>query len=1666
VSPVLSVSPVRNPVAEEHEEVRDAEPPDRGMVCEPCPIETCKQVCCDSSALRAQVNVTRVTEEGDLMIADLCIEGPEKGESRTRGNIRTLIDTGAAVNLITSSAVERLGLATRRLRRPLHLDLVNNTSVPTQEFVEIALTKGTAMLTTHAVVMPTQYREGFNMILGRPTQRQWDMTIDARDTVTVRGKTGERVVLFERDRQSTASHQGDGEDNRGTRRAKAREEQRERQRLAFCERNNVPVFMVQPTSEDEEVSITQPLKSIDFQGKQLKVDGTVSVDDLTADVAYALSQFESAKQPMDNGTREFVRQLLEALPGLATEGIRLAGAKDARKSPAVTEAHIELVKDPVLPRHSAQRLNDHMRNALLKVLEPMIKSGILKRSSSPHVSRALILPKVGRPGEWRLVVDYRQLNSQIARNSFAIPRIDQCLAALSKGKLFSKLDFASWFHQLKISDKSVPLTAFITAVGSFEYKGLPQGLMISPNHAQKVMSDIFAVEDEFGPFDFITFYIDDLAIISKNDDEHRKHVERVLRRLHEYGVQLNLRKCEFFVRSMQFLGHVIDAESDPHRTLVKPNERITRDIAEFPAPQCQRDVQRFLGLVNFFHALIPKCAEMCAPLSDLQSVEWNQSDPVPPWSGKHQRAFEEVKRAMASKPVVALPRDDLPYVLNMDSSAVGLGGCLMQKGEDGMLHPVIYISKKFSKTEANWTAAEKELFGLVYAIRKFGYLFYGSPYPLTFQNDHRPLSHWDQWNITPKLARWIDDLGQIEWKFEYVPGAKNEMADALSRPPGATAEETSRQLGENVRALVATVGLTAHEEPWEENRHVVIHAVRAASLDDRAGEASDEETWKELRIEELGACYALEAAEQDTYEAEDEQTESEEERELRKEQHKAQLRWDEGQLARLAMTHDVAIPSLQWMLDLRKAYRDDPEQLYTKIMENAESTPNFAVTSNGFVMRAGEQPDDPRTLYIPRSATHIWSKLVHSAHRCRFQGSHMSEKVMYAKLRRYYWWSGMHKDIANVVRTCDACQRTKPITRMTRLPTAHPTPNHCFEVVAIDEKVGLPKTKQGNTSVWVFVDFLSRRVILEPTTGSITSDELASLMHRRLVSQWGAPRKLVSDRGSQFTGEAYLALTKTLGAQRALASSGNPKTAAIAERAIRSMLEPLRAYLSDITNDPDRVMDWDDYIPAIEFAYNDSVHPKIAPYTPFIVSTGREPRVPMEVWLNSELPAGLDERLEWEGTRNGEMPLRHFALPGKDPVTYAHGQPIEEYVRRCWRITAKAREHFQDHTEKALREQRKKFAYAPTFGVGDWVLYSLLTVKDTGVGVRGLLTRKVGPFRVVGIGKNNTYQVDASSCERSEDRKLMEQKAGKDFTRSDKQLHTINGELLTKYYGEQEMDFELDVLDNEPDWNNQRRDVSNTLVSHVALHKANRKARKGKFRLLELFSGNASAREGMHKIFKKGDCEHTGIDCDESMHPDVLMNIRNWETELPKLLRERPDLRKRFVKGYFDVAWVSPGCNPRSSANTVGERDLEGNRQDCEAAARFLESLGIPVVFWENPESSVYRLRDEPFMKDIEIRLGLRPHSTTYCSYGFGYPKPTTIWSNIDIELLHCNTTPCAAKKRLGHHLFTAQAGPSNGKPGTPRNESYKVPSLLMQYLLYRAWMHLLELNVRARDAS
>jgi hypothetical protein len=728
--------------------------------------------------------------------------------------------------------------------------------------------------------------------------------------------------------------------------------------------------------------------------------------------------------------------------------------------------------------------------------------------------------------------------------------------------------------------------------------------------------------------------------------------------------------------------------------------------------------------------------------------------------------------------------------------------------------------------------------------------------------------------------------------------------------------------------------------------------------------------------------------------------------------------------------NNVHPPSKESLLLLKAFLVEDADNVKMNLEEgNLEYTACYHLETNGFVYRKPEGEFLDKRLYIPRSASKIWSQIIQLYHDDPWNGGHHGLSKTLNKIKRNYYWLGMDKDVTNHCHKCLECQRNTPITRRHHLPSAHPRPNHCFEVIAVDEKVGLPLTDRGNESVWVFVDHLSRMVILEPAPRDTSAEQLVAMLQTKVTSKWGTPRKVVSDQGTQFTSRIWEAFQTLSGSKVKLASTGNPKTAGLAERAIKQTLESLRKFIDSMKGS--HTKDWDLMIPSVEFAFNDSVNARTG-FTPFEVAHGRSPRRPIESMVNAQFPLDSPKRGdEWPHYEKG-------LTTSQIPADY-----VEDYFMRYHKIQLEAKQTFNESAKKELANRRKKFAYATPFREGQWVLYSQLPIKDGTIKIPALLPRKIGPFKVKEARKG-TYVLDVESCVNENDREVVRSVQTRD--------RGVNGELLVPFREiPVNSDWENDVLDDELNLVDGNRTPTSDII---ALITKNKRSNNETIKVLDIFSGTKSLFKALNHNFKGVRVEYTSIDWDEKFNPTHCFDICDWKKYIETLPESE---RKKFQPGYFDIIWVSPDCSPRTAANTVGTRDLVLSEKQIEAAASLVDLLKPRVTLMENPESSPYQLRDTSFIKSIEKKLGITPYSTTYCCYGYGYKKMTTIWSSVPLDLYHCHSTPCPAFKKFGHHLFTAQSGTSkSGTPGTPKLQVYQVPELLLTYILLQSLLFLL----------
>ena len=403
-----------------------------------------------------------------------------------------------------------------------------------------------------------------------------------------------------------------------------------------------------------------------------------------------------------------------------------------------------------------------------KELERMERIGVISRveQATPWCAGMVIVPKPD--GRIRICVDLTKLNQAVCRERHILPSVEQSLAMLGEAKVFSKIDANSGFWQIPLDKKSALLTTFIMPFGRYHFNRLPFGNTSAPEHFQRRMSEVLS------DLEGVVCLIDDVLVHGKSQEEHDHRLKKVLERVKQVGLTLNVDKCEFSKSRIQFLGQVIDESG------VSPDPDTTQAIMQLEQPNNVTEVRRYLGMLNQMSKFIPDLSSKTKPLRDLISAKnlWT-------WGPNQQRAFEETKQLISSPTVLALYDPLANTVVSADASAYGLGGVLTQKQPSGEWQPVSFISRSLTPTEQKYSQIEKEALALTWACEHFTQYLLGINFQL--ETDHKPLvplfTSKNLEDLPIRIQRYRMRMMRYQFTIVHVPGKELVIADALSRSP-------------------------------------------------------------------------------------------------------------------------------------------------------------------------------------------------------------------------------------------------------------------------------------------------------------------------------------------------------------------------------------------------------------------------------------------------------------------------------------------------------------------------------------------------------------------------------------------------------------------------------------------------------------------------------------------------------------------------------------------------------------------------------------------------------------------------------------------------------------------------------------------------------------------
>lgn len=427
---------------------------------------------------------------------------------------------------------------------------------------------------------------------------------------------------------------------------------------------------------------------------------------------------------------------------------------------------------------------------VLMHIEELLKKGCLERSFSPWNFPYYLVPKPD--GSKRFILDYRLLNEQTLDVKFQFQGVQECLDSIGfrGSKLFTSLDLRSAYWQQALDVESRPKTSFTvpgTEYGKLQWKVLPMGLKQSSAWFGHLMQTVMQ------GIDGTCVYLDDILIHGITWESHIKELHQVLTRLRQYNLKLNLQKSVFGKLKTTYLGYVVSGDG------VEISASKIDAIQKFPTPNSKKKIKSFVGITNYFRRLIPGFARLAAQLTKLTTKEvgW-EGGALPKESAE---AFEELKRRLTSRPVLAFPNKNQEFILRTDAAVGsvaepgGMGAVLMQYNKLYKCQQAIaFASRALKSYERNYSATNLEMAAASWAIDYFHVYLADTRFSLIV--DAKPVIAQTK-QAKKTLSRLQEQLGLYNFDLMYASGPSNTVADSLSRNvQGAQEDERFPQVAQ------------------------------------------------------------------------------------------------------------------------------------------------------------------------------------------------------------------------------------------------------------------------------------------------------------------------------------------------------------------------------------------------------------------------------------------------------------------------------------------------------------------------------------------------------------------------------------------------------------------------------------------------------------------------------------------------------------------------------------------------------------------------------------------------------------------------------------------------------------------------------------------------------
>ena len=375
-----------------------------------------------------------------------------------------------------------------------------------------------------------------------------------------------------------------------------------------------------------------------------------------------------------------------------------------------------------------------------------------------------------KPG--RVCLDPRRINATTKPVKYESPKIADIFAFLAPFRIFSGLDLEQSFLQLRIHQPDQDKVSFTWRGQHYSFVGTPFGLIPTSSVMQRTMETVFSGSRCAKPFQ------DDIPVGSVDADQHLRDLVETIDRLTGANLRINVKKSHFFRSAIHLLGHTVSGGG------VTIDRRKIQTVLDWPRPTTGNQVEKYLGLINFFRDFIPLYSHVAAPLESMRKIP--QLTEIH-WTAERKEAFQRLKDILFHGVFLSFPDFNQPFYMAYDASTGGIAVTLYQlkvpKNPDTLSNRafVMFAARALHAAERNYSATKLELLSLVYGLKKFHYYLYGSAF--TCYTDYKALTFlFSQKHPNPLMSGWYDTIMSFPaMKLVHRPGILNLLPDTLSR---------------------------------------------------------------------------------------------------------------------------------------------------------------------------------------------------------------------------------------------------------------------------------------------------------------------------------------------------------------------------------------------------------------------------------------------------------------------------------------------------------------------------------------------------------------------------------------------------------------------------------------------------------------------------------------------------------------------------------------------------------------------------------------------------------------------------------------------------------------------------------------------------------------------